>query len=250
MINLAAAILLAVALINISSAQIPDKNIRSREQSWFGVFNQTRLSDRWGTSLDVQYRRTDNFADRAFQFNIRPGVIYYIQDNLRVSAGYALFQHFPARTSSITTLEHRLWQQILWNQKYSGFTTNQHVRIEQRFHERPISDVRGDGFNYNFRVRYSLGFTVSLEGKDIEAGDAFAVIVNELFLNFGDRITFNTFDQNRIFGGLGYQFRPRMNAQLGYMYIFQQDASGNNYWSTHAVRLFFVHTLDLRDRQN
>ena len=74
----------------------------------------------------------------------------------------------------------------------------------------------------------------------------FIAIMNEVFLNFGKKIIYNTFDQNRFFAGVGYQLTPHLNAQLGYMNIFQQEASGNKYMSTNAIRLFVFHSFDLR----
>lgn len=76
----------------------------------------------------------------------------------------------------------------------------------------------------------------------------FVVVMNEVFLNFGKKVLYNTFDQNRFFIGAGYQFSQHLNAQLGYMNIFQQEASGTNYFSTHTIRLFIFHSLDFRNK--
>src|SRR5688572_8443444 len=97
-------------------AQSTEKHIESREQLWFGYFNQTRFSKRFGLWTDIHYRLTDNFATRPFQFMIRPAATYYIKDNLRLNIGYAWVQHFPAEGMSTTRTEHRPWQQIWWNQ--------------------------------------------------------------------------------------------------------------------------------------
>jgi hypothetical protein len=91
-----------------------------------------------------------------------------------------------------------------------------------------------------------MSFFIPLKGKEITPKTPFAAVMNEVFLNFGDNITYNTFDQNRLFAGVGYQFTSHLNAQLGYMNVYQQEASGNNYFSTHAIRLFFFHSIDLR----
>jgi hypothetical protein len=32
------------------------------------------------------------------------------------------------------------------------------------------------------------------------------------------------------------------------MNIYQQEGSGNNYFSTHAIRFFVFHSLDLRNK--
>jgi hypothetical protein len=231
-------------------AQAPEKEIHSREQLWLGYFNQTRLTNKFGFWVDVHYRQTDDFIGRPFQFLFRPALTYFIKDNLRVNVGYCLVQHFPAKGLNTTRTEHRPWQQIWWNQKYPGLTTLQWLRLEQRFNQKVANDEIQDGYNYNFRVRYNFSFFIPLKGKEMTAKTPFAAIINEVFLNFGDRIVYNTFDQNRFFAGFGYQFTSHVNAQLGYMNIYQQESSGNNYFSTHAIRLFLFHSLDLRNNTN
>jgi hypothetical protein len=230
-------------------AQAPEKHIHSREQFWLGYFNQTRFSNKWGMWLDVHYRMTDNFVDRPFQFLFRPALTYFIKDNLRINFGYAFVHHFPGKGLNTSRTEHRPWQQIWWNQKYPGLVTLQWLRLEQRFNEKVVSDVPQEGYNYNFRVRYSHSFFIPLKGKEMVAKTPFVALIDEIFLNFGDRITYNTFDQNRFFAGLGYQFTSHLNVQLGYMNVYQQEASGDNYFSTNAVRLFVFHSLDLRDKE-
>jgi hypothetical protein len=224
----------------------PEKHIEEREQLWLGYFNQTRLSDKFGLWLDVQPRMTENFVERRFQFLFRPALTYFIKDNLRLNIGYAHISHYPAKGLNTTRYEHRPWQQIWWNQKYPKMTTLQWLRLEQRFNEKVLSDVKQEGYNYNFRVRYNFSVFVPLTGTEMKANTTFLALANEVFLNFGDRVVYNTFDQNRLFAGFGYQFTSHLNAQFGYMNVYQQEASGTNYFSTHAIRFFVFHTLDLR----
>lgn len=231
-------------------AQDPEKHIHDREQLWLGYFNQSRLSNKWGMWVDVHYRMTDNFIERPFQFLFRPAATYFFKDNLRLNVGYTLAAHFPAKGLETTRLEHRSWQQIWWNQKYHGLTTLQWLRLEQRFNEKIVSDQKLEGYNYTFRVRYNFSFFIPLKGKEISPQTPFAAIMNEVFLNFGDKVVYNTFDQNRLFAGFGYQFTSHLNAQLGYMNVYQQEASGNNYSSTHAIRLFVFHSLDFRSKKD
>ncbi len=238
--------LLLIIFPLISLAQAPDKEIHNREQLWLGYFNQTRLSKRWGLWFDVHYRRTDNFVERPFQFLVRPAVTFFIKDNLRANAGYAYVNHFPAEGFETSRPENRFWQQIWWNQKYSSLTTLQWLRFEQRFVRKIAADELQDGYNFNYRLRYNISFFIPLKGKELAAKVPFAAIIDEVFLNFGERIVYNTFDQNRFFAGIGYMFTSHLNAQLGYMHVFQQESSGTSYWSTHAIRFFVFHTLDLR----
>ena len=233
-----------------ATAQPPEKHIHSREQIWLGYFNQTRLSHKFGFWVDLHYRQTDHFLERPFQFIFRPALTYFIKDNLRVNVGYAMVKHFPAEGMNTIRTEHRAWQQIWWNQKYPGFNTLQWLRLEQRFNQKVVDDEKLDGYNYNFRVRYNFSFFIPLKGNEIVAKTPFIAVMDEIFLNFGGKIVYNTFDQNRFFAGFGYQFTPHLNAQLGYMNVYQQEASGYNYYSTHAIRLFVFHSFDLRKKED
>lgn len=243
-------VILVLLIIGFASfAQSPTKVIHNREQTWLGYFNQTRFSNRWGMWLDVHYRMTDNFVDRPFQFMVRPAVTYFIKDNVRLNVGYALVEHFPGRGLNTIRTEHRAWQQVWWNQKYKGFTTLQWLRLEQRFNEKVVNDVKTSGYNKTFRARYNFSFFIPLKGKELAPGTPFVALIDEVFLNFGKNVVYNTFDQNRLFAGVGYQLTSHLNAQVGYMNVYQQEASGNNYFSTHAIRLFVFHSLDLRARE-
>ena len=238
----------AVFAFSGCKAQTSEKHIHSREQLWLGYFNQPRFNNSWGVWLDIHYRMTDNFVDRPFQFLLRPALTYFVKDNIRINTGYAFVAYFPAEGMNTTRYEHRPWQQVWWSQKYPGLATLQWLRLEQRFNEKVVADEKQDGYNYNFRVRYNFSFFIPLKGKEIVAHTPFAAIIDEVFLNFGDRIVYNTFDQNRFFAGFGYQFTSHLNAQLGYMNVYQQEGSGNNYYSTQTIRLFLFHSLDLRPK--
>ncbi|HYG20008.1 MAG TPA: DUF2490 domain-containing protein [Ohtaekwangia sp.] len=241
-----AAVLFLTGILIPGMSQSVSKHIHSREQLWFAYFNQTRLSAKLGLWMDIHYRQTDHFTDRPFQFLFRPAITYFIKDNFRVNVGYALVEHFPGRGLSTTRPEHRAWQQLWWQQRYTGLATLQWIRLEERFNRKITNDVLQPGHHFNYRLRYNLTFLVPLKGKEIKAGTPFLSVIDELFVNFGKRIVYNTFDQNRFFAGMGYQFDAHKSVQLGYMNIFQQESTGTDYVSTHAVRLFFFHSIDLR----
>jgi len=226
-----------------------NKTVHSREQLWFGYFNQTRITNKFGLWMDVHYRLTDNFIERPFQLIIRPALNFYIKDNVRLQTGYAYVAHFPAKGMETTRPEHRPWQQIWWNQKYNGFTTLQWLRLEERFTGIVVNDELQSGYNFNYRLRYNFSFFIPLKGKELVPKTPFIALIDEVFINFGNKIVYNTFDQNRFFIGVGYQITSHMNVQTGYMNIFQQEATGNSYWSTHAIRLFLFQTLDFRNKE-
>jgi hypothetical protein len=183
------------------------------------------------------------------QISLVSGSIFTIDKPIILLTGrYAFLDHFPAKGKDTARPEHRLWQEIWWGQKYSGFTTHQRLRLEERFNRKIEDDVLEEGYNFNYRLRYNMSFFIPLKGKEIIPRSVCIAVSDEVFVNFGGKIVYNTFDQNRFFAGVGYQFTARLNSQLGYMNVYQQEASGNNYLRTHAIRLFIYHTIDLRTK--
>jgi hypothetical protein len=238
-------VLLALMSLGCLSQTI-EKDIHTREQLWLGYFNQTRLTNKFGLWLDVHYRQTDNFLNRPFQFMVRPALNFYIKDNVRLQTGYVFVNHFPPEGVSISRPEHRTWQQIWWNQKYSRFATVQWLRLEERFNKKIVNNELQPETIFTLRARYQYSFFIPLKGNELKPKTPFLALANEVFVNFGKKAVYNTFDQNRLFVGLGYQFTSHLHAQLGYMNVYQQEASGNNYFATHAIRCFVFQTLDFR----
>lgn len=239
--------IVAVFVAATSFGQAPAREVHSREQVWFAYMNQTRLTNKFGLWLDLHYRQTDNFVERPFQLLIRPALTYFIRDNLRANAGYAFINHFPAEGLNTSRPEHRAWQQVWWSQKYTGVNMLQWLRLEQRFNRKIANDVLQDGYNRTNRIRYNVMFSIPIGKKEVAPRTPFIVVSNEIFINFGKNIVYNTFDQNRLSIGMGYQFTSHLNAQLTYMNLYQQEAAGNRYMSNHAIRLFVFHNIDLRN---
>jgi hypothetical protein len=230
-------------------AQTPKKDIHETGQAWLGYFNQTRFTNKWGIWLDLHARRTDLF-DRMSTLLVRPGITYYLNDHVRLTAGYAFAAHYPAKGLETIRPEHRPWQQVSWSSRSKRLQTLQWIRFEQRFNRKIANDELQKGYTSNYRFRYLLNLMVPLKGEFIEAGTPFLAFNDEIHINAGKQITYNYFDQNRFFVGVGYQFSKTLNAQLGYMNLFQQTAAGNRFNDYHVIRLFFFHNIDARNKED
>jgi hypothetical protein len=224
------------------------KEITERQQFWLGYFNQMRFSKRWGMWTDLHFR-TNNFMSQTFQAFYRGGLSYYLKDNLRLMAGYAYVHHFPSDGSGVAYPEHRPWQQIWWNQKYNGYTTLQWLRFEQRYNRIVQDGQLTKDYRFNHRIRYNFALFIPLTAKELKPKTPFIALQDEVFINMGKEIKYNYFDQNRFFVGLGYQIDTHLNCQIGYMNVFQQRTSGNQFFDTHTLRFFVFHNLDLRKKE-
>lgn len=219
-------------------------------QIWAGYFNQTRLTDKWGLWTDVHVRTKDNFFNNLSQGIVRLGLTYYLNNDTKLTAGYAFINHFPSDNHKyISQPEHRPWQQLQWHTKYPKVKLMQWFRLEERFRRKIENDNRlADGYNFNFRVRYNILSQFALHKQPFKPGSFSFVLSNEMFVNFGKEIVYNTYDQNRLFAGFHYHVNKHDNLQFGYMNVYQQLAAGNRYRSIHAARVFYFHQLDLRKK--
>jgi len=228
------------------------KQTEKLQQVWTGYFNQTRFSKRWGAWLDLQLRTKDDFFTEFSQSIIRPGIMYYVNDATKLTAGYAYITHYPADNhSKIAQPEHRPWQQLQWHTRYAKLRTMQWLRLEERYRRKIQNDsTLASGYNFNFRVRYNFLLQVPLTNNPVNAGDFSFILNDEIHMNFGRQILFNSFDQNRFFVGLAYHLNQHDNLQFGYMNSYQQLSSGSRYRSIHAARVFYFHNLDLRKKNS
>ena len=235
-------------IMNRQQAFSQTKVFETEEQTWLGYFNQTRFTNKSGVWLDLHLRFTGNYIDHKALSIARTGYTYYLSDQVKLTAAYAYATRYST-TGGPDVTEHRPWQQIQWSEKKNWFTMMQWIRLEERFRRKVAAGELTDEFSFNYRIRYNMAFTIPLKGKQVVAKTPFLFVNNEVMINFGKQIVYNHFDQNRAFVGLGYQFTSHLNAQLGYMYVFQQLADGNKYLNINAIRLFVFHNLDLRKKE-
>src|ERR1051326_5583017 len=227
-----------------------EKRTQTFNQVWLGYFNQTRFSNRWGSWTDLHLRTKEDFFTNFYQSIVRVGVTYYFNDAVKLTAGYAYVSNYPGDNHrDVTQPEHRPWQQIHWQTKYKKIRTVQALRLEEKFRRRILKQSQlASGFNFNYKLRYNFSLQAPLSQAAFEA-HTFAFMINdEVHINFGRQVVYNYFDQNRFFIGFGYQTNKTDQVQFGYMNLFQQLPSGNQYKSINAAKVFYFHNLDLRKK--
>ncbi len=237
-----------IILLATSQVNAQTKSSESFGQVWLGYFNQTRLSNKWGIWAEAQIRtKEDLFTNFSTGFG-RVGLTYYLTDDVKLTAGYAYVNHFPADNhAKISRPEHRVWQQIQWHTKYPKLRLMQWFRLEERYRRKVLDeDDLAEGYNFNYRIRYNIFSQFPLSKKRFQPKTFWLIVNNEVHINFGKQIVNNYFDQNRFFLGMGYQVNASDNVQFGYMNLFQQLAAGNQYRTIHAARIGYSHNLDLR----
>jgi len=227
-----------------------EKHVHNLEQIWTGYFHQSRLSNKWEIGFDAQLRTKDAFFKGLSLTVIRPGIGYYINDNVRLGTGYAYFTYYPQDNFKLARPEHRLWQQVQWYSQSKQNKTRQYIRLEERWRRKIGRDsTLASGYNFNYRIRYSFFWQLPLIRKTNSEGNLSFILSDEIHVNFGKEVVYNYFDQNRFFAGFAYNTSTSNYVQFGYLNVFQQLNSGSNYKSINAARIVYFHNLDWRKKK-
>jgi Protein of unknown function (DUF2490) len=242
-ISMSGFILITAGLYSSSFAQINAKEIRKQNQAWVSMNTTVRLSNKWGFVADFHERRNNFFADPGFYF-ARVGLDYWIKENLTAVLGYGNMWVAPAKPGwHHYAQEHRIYQQVQMTSKIGRIGIVNRLRNEQRWQEKIVNDKFTHNYKFTSRIRYLL----SLNAPVFKNPHYPAIVLSdELAVQFGKEVLYNTFDQNRIFVGIKQPVCKALSFDLGYMLLFQQKASGYQYDKNNTFRWFFYYTPDLR----
>ena len=195
-------IVIAVFLLSMSAA-FAQVNGEDRLGAWYMYFGTNRVSDRLSIHSEAQFRfweTTGNFN----QLLLRTGLNYHISPEAIATIGYgyistdATFEEFPGEEN---IRENRIFLQFILKNEVSRFQFEHRYRFEQRFLDfRTSTDTR-------YRARYRL--QISLPITEVLFINAY----DEIFINLQG----NVFDQNRLYGALGFNVKPTISVQIGYL---------------------------------
>lgn len=244
-------LLLLILAATLHSASAQTKQTEHIGQTWLGYLNQTRFSDKWGLWADLHLRTKEKMVQDLAQSILRFGLTYYLNDDAKLTAGYAYVTHYPGDNhANISQPEHRPWQQFQWHTKYPKLRLMQWFRLDERFRRKVLNnDALAPGYSFNWKFRYNFFSLFPLSKKRFTPGSLSFVLNDEVHINFGKQVVNNYFDQNRFFAGFNYHLNKHDNLQFGWMYLFQQLAAGNRYNAINAARIFYFQNLDLRKKK-
>jgi hypothetical protein len=237
--------ILFLGMIMVSSSALtqsvsPEKQVKSYIQSWVSLNTTLRFSDQWGMVADVHMRRDDFIAEPYF-YLLRTGVSYWISGKYPVTLGVGHLWQAPDEGNNTWADENRIYQQWSAVQKQGIVSVLHRIRLEERWKDHIVEDeILGDKL-FSLRLRYLASFDCRVFANPKIPS---LVVSDEVLVQFGKSITYNSFDQNRLFLGVKEQLSRKLSFDVGYMNVWQQKLSGNLYTMSHVFRLFFYYNLD------
>ena len=197
---------------------------------WYTYNGNHNVGKNWAVHTEYQWRRIDLI--QGWQQSLaRLGLVRNVSDRVKVSGGYTYFTTFPygrypQAERGVPYSEHRLYEDIQLKDTYRRLELTHRFRLEQRWlAQLSESDPRQvSTWAYQNRIRYQIAGKLALQGATVDDNEWYVNFFDELFIGFGPNVNQNIYNQNRISGGLGYQFSDKFSVELNYLNQIVQHA--------------------------
>jgi Protein of unknown function (DUF2490) len=223
------------------------KTVTNQSLYWLRYYNQLTLNNKLIWHNEIEDRRFFEH-NRQHHLIIHSRLHYKFLQNADAAFGltYSLQSpQDPNATIDMVVPENRIVQEFnLSNPLTKRLTIQQRLRIEERFIHKNNGKELLDGYDFNFRFRFRLQANCTIseaEAKNITT----LKVSDELMINVGKAIVYNQFDQNRIYVGIEQGLGKGISAELGYLYWYQQRASGNQFFERDIIRFTLNHKIKL-----
>lgn len=224
---------------------IPDeKTTKHTTGVWLGLYTKYRIGKKIFYYGEYHYRRRNNFQDMA-QVYLRFGATYLVNNSIEITSGvvtplyWAPNQDAPNIDKVVP--QYRLWQQLLFVQRFDKLKVYHQIRTEQRWKR---DYVKESPFELTWRFRYKISTYIPLNNKKLISNTLFFSACEEIFIQAGKTIIYDHMEDNRLFIGLGYILDENIQIQAGYMWTYRHAGSPFEYEHRHIPRLSIYHNLD------
>ena len=220
-----------------------EKVIKQQSQTWISLNNTIVLDKHWAVLADLHLRRTDFLESDNF-YLVR-GALGYVTDSKQIVAlGYGHYWYAPSALNwHQFSNEDLIYQLYQFNSKIGNVSVLHRFRNEQRWQQIMVNDSWNGAKRFTDRVRYLISFDIPIFKKKTWPSLS---ISDEIRIQFGKDVVYNTFDQNLFFIGIKQSISPKLSFDFGYMNVYQEKKSGYQYDMNHTLRLFFYYKNNLK----
>jgi hypothetical protein len=245
--NQVAALLLVVLNLGGSRMLAQNKQVTNQDLYWVRYYAQWQLNSKLVCHNEIEERRFFT-ANTHHHLIIHSRLHYKFSTLLQVAAGFTYSlqsPHDPYATSQLTIPELRPVQEMTYTYPLTKqLNLQQRLRIDERFIHKNNGKELEEGYVFNFRFRYRIQISYRL-GNEETTKKLLLKLSDELMVNAGKNIVYNYFDQNRLYVGAEKELTKNFSLEAGYLYWYQQRASGYEFYNRNIVRLTFYHKLNL-----
>ncbi len=241
-------VILFLLLYNAGKTQAP---VTSYSTNWWnGIIGHYRLSDKWGLYDELHIRRA-NYLETWQQFLFRPGINYFLNDNVVFTLGYTYIQTYPYGSQPVPTVipENNIWQQVILKHKKGKVSITHRYRWEERFIGKAILDTEKNnyiisGTNYTNRFRYRI-----IVGVPIKNNWSFT-FYDEVFISIDKKMQQFGFNQNWITGLINYKVSENLKISVGMMQQYFKKSDGIHYENNPTIQFGIGYKFDFRKNES
>ncbi len=243
------ATVILVLLLRATTLQAQQRKIEyPHTVFWSEVEVNEMLTDTLGLGLDVVIRRKNalnqgTMIDYRLRESVRPWMHYQFSSLARFSfspLGYFVTNEFIGKPEDWNRPEYhefRTTSQFFHHLKQldGRIMHTWRYRHELRLQYNPVADRYR--FFQRFLFRYRLRYMINTQDF-YEDNTIYAAISNEFGLNFGEGVVWNTFNQNRLYAGIGMRMLNALRIELRYINHYRtRGATGFEFDASHGLML-------------
>ena len=240
--------LVVLVLFSFSSfGQELKKNIIKQSLSSFAYSTTFELSPKWNLNTEFQERI---FLDPVKQSQLfgKSQVNFSPLKDIILGTGFAYYLNSPGDpefASSFKVPEIRLNHDLGYKHKFKNLIVGHRYRMEERFIRKRLNDALIDGYRFVERLSYMVSLECNLVRSKTKDHELSLKLSDGIYINSNGGIIYNTFDQNRFYAGLNYQLIKNLSVELGYINMFQQRISGDEYLNRNIASLAINHRIKM-----
>ena len=220
------------------------RQVQYGQQSWLDYLNQNRYNKRWGSWIDLQLKLTDNYFNTTLATETTLGATYYTKKKIRIIGSLTYVDQINKGNNTYHIAEYRPWQMIQLNTQSRHSKFLQWIRLEERFKQTVSNNAPTANYDLTYRLRYQFLSQIPLTKHPFQKGSLSLVLSDEIYINYGKSIVYNTFDQNRISAGFFYYLNKDNIFQFGYTNVYQHLNAKNKYSNLDVLRVSIFNNIN------
>ncbi|SDM67482.1 Protein of unknown function [Daejeonella rubra] len=233
-----------------SFGQTLKKNFIKQSLSTAAYSANFEFSPKWSLSAEIQERI---FLEpvRQSQIFLKSQVNFSLLKDLSLGNGFAYYLNSPGDqefASSFKVPEIRLNHELAYRHQLKHLNIGHRYRMEERFIRKRLDDSLIHGYRFIERLSYMVSLECNLIRSKNKVHDLNLKVSDGIYINSNGGIIYNTFDQNRFYAGLNYQLIRNLSVELGYINLFQQRSSGEEYLNRNIASLAINHRIKMHAR--
>lgn len=246
-------IILTIIFFHLSLTTFAQRDKRTYNHNtigWYMYFGDHAITKKLGIHTEYQFRRIDII--KYWQQSLaRVGVNYNLNEKAMLTGGYAFISTFPYGENPIAATgypfpEHRAYQQLIFKNPIGRFDVSHRYRLEQRWLGilLPGKGHKISEWRYVNRARYMLRIAFPLKGNTLEDKEPYLAVYDEILIGFGKNLRSNFFDQNRLYGAIGYKVNKQLKVEIGFLNQAVQQGNGTVFEFNNGLQVSIFHNMD------